>query len=221
MLHIELLPKNKVIKTSESDPVNEYYLPFFGYFFRSKLEGVFEILKLKAGSNKFYSVCEIGYGSGILFPYLSRHALNLYGIEMHNKSKEIEETLRQEGVKAHLVKGDIANLPAKEKAFDVVVCLSLLEHLEPEMLDSVLLQMKRTIKNNGFLILGFPGENIVTKTLFTLFYGSSLKHVHISNYKIIKEAVRRNFILKKTIRFPLFSGDIFSLYFTCLCENKA
>lgn len=218
MLHVKLLPKDKIIKTSERDPVNEYYLPLFGYFFRSKLEGVFKILEAKKAPDKFNSLCEIGYGSGVLFLFLSDYASRLYGIELHDKFKEVRDILQKEGIRADLLKGDLMELPVKENTFDVIVCLSLLEHLRPDMLQDALLQMKKAVRKNGFLIIGFPGENIITRTIFSLFYKDHHKNIHISNHQLIMEAIRKNFILKKTINYPWIFGNRLSLYYTCLCE---
>lgn len=220
MPRIKLLPKNKIIKTSERDPANDYYLPLLGYFFRRKLDGVFSIFKPKASSKRFDSLCEIGYGGGILLPFLDLYTSNLYGIELHDKSKEVNQVLQSEGIKARLLVGNVMDLPIKKAVFDVIVCLSLLEHLSPQVINNILLQMETSLKTNGFLIIGFPGENILTRTLFTLFYNDNHKDIHIASPKVIMQALEKRFILKKTIHFPWIFGSRNSLYYTCLCEQK-
>ena len=55
-------------------------------------------------------------------------------------------------------KSDVRNLPFKTGYFDLMFCLSLIEHVEDQ--EKTLIEFKRVIKNNGILLLGYPLQNM-------------------------------------------------------------
>ena len=52
------------------------------------------------------------------------------------------------------VKGDVQTLPFKEKSFDAVLCLEVLEHLKEDK--QALREIKRALKKDGQLVLSVP-----------------------------------------------------------------
>ena len=62
----------------------------------------------------------------------------------------------KEKINAELFTGSMTKMPSQDNFFDVVFCISALEHLEPEKLETAILEIKRITKDNGLIILGFP-----------------------------------------------------------------
>lgn len=88
---------------------------------------------------------EIGYGSGILFPELSRRVKQVTGVEIHGREDLVCKTLMLEKItNVILKKGSIYDLPFAPQSFDCVVSVSTLEHLNN--LDKALSEISRVLK---------------------------------------------------------------------------
>jgi SAM-dependent methyltransferase len=73
-------------------------------------------------------VLEVGCGEGIVLEYLSRRAtgVRFEGLELDGVAME---RARVRCPDAGLMRGDVYELPFRNRAFDLVVCLEVLEHL--------------------------------------------------------------------------------------------
>ena len=94
-------------------------------------------------------VLDIGSGSGSLVNLIP----NAVGVDL---------------VPKHLnsIKGDVANLPFKDRSFDTVFCTELLEHLCDSDLESGLKEVRRILSGKGHLIITVPyKENLKVNTV--------------------------------------------------------
>lgn len=96
----------------------------------------------------------------------------------------------------HLAIGNGEELPFHEAAFDVIVCLEVLEHVEhPEKLLS---EMKRCLKTDGYGLVVVPTETPLFRLLWFLWTrlgrGRVWRHAHIQDFpgdvldRLLKEA---------------------------------
>jgi SAM-dependent methyltransferase len=121
-----LLPRRgRLPKTGDVDFVNSYYGLGIGWVMRSRLRWVRDALP--AGGVP--DLLEIGYGSGIFFYELARHADRITGVEVHEAGGAVARHLRCDGIAAHLVRASGMVLPFADASFDVVVLMSALEFM--------------------------------------------------------------------------------------------
>lgn len=53
------------------------------------------------------------------------------------------------------LQADITSLPYQSETFDKIFCISVLEHLSPEMIILTLQEFRRVLKKNGYIVLTF------------------------------------------------------------------
>lgn len=79
---------------------------------------------------------------------------------------------------------DAHNLPFRDKEFDGVICLETLEHVEDPGL--VVREMKRVLKEDGYILILVPAENwlfrFIVWPLWTLGPGKIWKDTHLSHF---------------------------------------
>lgn len=73
--------------------------------------------------------------------------------------------LKKFNIKTNKICGDILNLPFKDKSFDLILCIDVLEHVDYK---KALSEIKRVLKNNGVCIVVVVNKNsIINEELFT------------------------------------------------------
>jgi ubiquinone/menaquinone biosynthesis C-methylase UbiE len=82
------------------------------------------------GSRTFDALLEVGYGSGVFLPELSKMCHQLFGIDTHRLVREVAAALEKVGVVATLKSGSVTALPFADGSFDGVVAVSTLEFVE-------------------------------------------------------------------------------------------
>lgn len=100
------------------------------------------------------SILEVGSGSGVGTIFLGQHAKEAVGIDI--KSTEVEEANsvnRRENVR--FICADFFNHEFESK-FDAIVSLDVIEHLGEENTDVFLAKIAKTLKENGYCIIGTP-----------------------------------------------------------------
>ena len=210
-----LLPEKKnLIFTNEEDPLPFYYWPVVGYFYKKRLRNTLKLMEDK----KYGRVLEIGFGSGILFPELARHANTICGIETHPYIKEVAEMAKSYGVKdIDLRSASITKIPYPDNYFDLVLSVSTLEHIDE--LDDALREIKRVTKPGGDVISSFPAKNVAMNILFRLL-GFVPSHIHPNSHRDIEQALMRHFTNETIVRMPTFLPADIGFYSSILSRKK-
>lgn len=99
-------------------------------------------------------VLDAGIGTGAMscaFASQCAHAFDLVGTDLSSEMlRHADENLKQSGVNARLIHGDLTALPFADSSFDVVMAAHVLEHMtDPEM---ALAELCRVLKPSGVLI---------------------------------------------------------------------
>lgn len=212
-MSIYLPRKGNLYKTEEGDPVFYHYFPIVGFVYKRRLENTLLML----GDRKYDDLLEIGYGSGLLLPELKRRCHRLYAVDIHKKLDLVYKMLEKEGVEAELISGSIMELPYEDKSFDVVVSVSVLEHLKD--LDRAVGEIRRVMKKGGIGILSFPVKNKITD-MFYRFAGYCASDIHPSGHREIEYAVGRQLRVVKRLIFPSVKNHDYGLYMTLKCVKK-
>lgn len=201
-------------RTKELNDFTEYlYHPLIGLFYRHRFEMVRGLL-----DNKYDNILEIGFGPGALLPTLAGRCSMLYGIDIHNDVDKVGLVMKECGVKnIQLFFGDIRNMPFKDKAFNLVVCQSVLEHIKD--LELAVNEISRVLKKGSSAIIGFPIRNKLSKALFAIL-GYDDKEIHPSGHKEILTNAKKKLALERSILYPKIFGLDNALYFVGKFRNR-
>jgi len=144
------------------------------WWYKGKRDLFDQMLSRITKHSKIEKALDIGCGVGSNLEVLHRHTTEVKGIDF---SELAVEFCKQKGFK-NVVKGDVCNLPKKEK-FDLVLCSELLEHVDDvkavEHISSVL-------KPGGIFIFSVPAHKY-------LWNDNDVISHHLRRYK--KEQLQR------------------------------
>jgi 2-polyprenyl-3-methyl-5-hydroxy-6-metoxy-1,4-benzoquinol methylase len=202
-----------VPKPDEDDPVDYYYRSLTARIYRARLRLAVDLL----GDGHLGSVLEVGYGSGIFLPELERRAERVSGIDIHHDSARVQEMLSALGLAADLRESSLFEMPFENDTFDVLVCLSVLEHITE--LEAALSEFHRVIRPGAIAVLGFPVRNPATDIFFRL-VGYDPREIHPSSHRDILGAARAHpgFVVEEEARFPRLAPLDLAGYAGCRCR---
>jgi ubiquinone/menaquinone biosynthesis C-methylase UbiE len=99
-------------------------------------------------------VLDVGCGNGKTLVPLAKKKYDVVGLDVSwSALKILEETLKKLGIYANLVLGDMTTFPFHDGCFDAVVCNYVLTHLLDEDRVKGINEIRRVLKNNGFLFI--------------------------------------------------------------------
>jgi SAM-dependent methyltransferase len=194
---LTLPPRALVPKPAHDDPVDYYYKPLTARIYRARLRLARSLL----GDQRYDSLLEVGYGSGIFLPQLARCCRRLAGIDIHGESGRVDEMLSRLGITADLREASLFGIPFADGEFDALVCLSVLEHITE--LEAALTKFRRVLRPGGVAVLGFPVQNPITDSFFRV-VGYDPREIHPSSHRDILRAAgaHARFTVEREARFP-------------------
>jgi 2-polyprenyl-3-methyl-5-hydroxy-6-metoxy-1,4-benzoquinol methylase len=200
-----LLPARGSLRpNNEHDPLPYYYRPLLGWLYRKRLQMGLDLVPV-TGKN----VLEVGVGSGILIPTLSAMFPAYTGADL--VLAEGLAPLVETGCQAQFVTADLlvdSDLP--EARFDVVICLSVLEHIADS--EHAAASLARTLVKGGTLVAGYPMVNRLMARFFRTIGFPNIEDHHVAAPADIDRALRR--VLRRVARksLPPFAPISWSLY---------
>ena len=235
-----VLPKiRKQLHTGENLPTDRVYIPekahihstsdvdgvntIFGYWgplsypMRERLSMAIRPLDRKSG---FERILDAGYGCGIMLPDLYRRLGpdgHLYGVDVHGQDQgTYDQLVAGEGMeteRVHLTKSSLEALPFEDDFFDLIVSISVLEHIGPDKLSACMEELRRVARQDAQIVLGFPTDGLFIRTLSWL-QKTDLKANHPSTHEDIFAAIRQNgFDIVDQANFPpLVRGELVMHY---------
>lgn len=186
---LSLPPREALPKPDPDDPLDYYYRPLTAWLYRARLRLALRLL----GEGPYESLLEVGYGSGILLPELSRRAGRVAAIDIHPGRRTVETAMDRLGVNVELTEGSLLAIPFRENEFDALVCLSVLEHTTE--LGAAFAEFARVLRPGGVAVIGFPVRNPVTDALFRML-GFDPREIHPSSHTDIIRAAQRSTALR-------------------------
>lgn len=104
------------------------------------------------------AACGTGYGSNII----ASVARQVYGIDISREAIEYASSNFQKSSNLKYMEADISQLPFEENTFDVVVSFETIEHVNGEIQNRFLKEIRRVLKPEGILIMSTPNKEIYT-----------------------------------------------------------
>jgi 2-polyprenyl-3-methyl-5-hydroxy-6-metoxy-1,4-benzoquinol methylase len=197
-------PSSALVPNSEFDPLPYYYRPVVGHIYRHRLR-----MGLRLVPSGGRRVLEIGVGSGILVPSLTAGFPEYVGTDL--LLARGLPSLVEPGCRATFEVADLLDpnaVPAG--AFDVVVCLSVLEHIADS--EAAATCLARALAPGGTLVAGYPMVNRFMAACFRMLgFGHIEKH-HVTTPAQITTALGRQLRSVGRISLPMFAPQSLSLY---------
>ena len=143
--------------------------PLTRYFYKKR----FLILQEYLGGRHFKKSLDVGCGIGFSLPILAAGSDEVVGVDASQVSLEYARFMAQKTgfQNAHFSHGSILELPSSDASCDLVVCMSVLEHIRD--LGAAFHELRRVLAPGGLLIIGYPSETPVFRflheTMSTLF----------------------------------------------------
>jgi SAM-dependent methyltransferase len=150
-----LLPRSELLKTNELDQGDWNFRPVLGYIQRQR----FHLGASLLGSGRYQRLLDLGYGSGIFLPELSRHCDELHGVDPHPMSGDVREVLARNGIRAELASAGASSMPYADEFFDAIVTVSAIECV-PD-LDAACTEIRRVLKPDGVFVVVTPGFSAI------------------------------------------------------------
>ncbi len=194
------------------DPLPYYYKPLTGSIYRARIEQALSLL-----SPPYGNILELGYGSGILLPSLCAMADSVAGIDLTSDPKQVQAALDAQGVQCHLVQGDVADDFFKEESFELIVAISIFEHISD--LQPVLKRMHALLRPSGRLLVGMPRVDKLMAKAFSLIGFSNINDHHVTDYKTCIKTAAGSFNLLSLSHIPALMPLSAGLYFNMLFEK--
>jgi len=184
---------------------------FFDNYFKQHVKDEIPDYKITNYKNiKNKKILVVGLGMGRDVAYLAKQN-EVHGIDV---SKEGLSIAREKGINVRIANVDGKKLPYPSNFFDIVICKDIFEHiLNPLFL---LLETRRVIKKNGYLVLNIPNHFFWWYRLRFLFGGNLLwnvigqdhskiynewdyMHIRFFTWKGLKKLIKEgDFKIKKT-----------------------
>jgi ubiquinone/menaquinone biosynthesis C-methylase UbiE len=143
---------------------------------------------------------EIGYGSGVFMPELSRHTDELHGTDIHPYADAVGRSLRSQGVTATLVQASTSELPYDDGSFDCVVAISCLEFVDS--IEDACAEIRRVLTPCGVAVVITPGTSVVLDLGLQLMTGERAEDSFQGRRQAVLPALRRHLGSRAERRFP-------------------
>jgi SAM-dependent methyltransferase len=207
-----LPPKGVLESSGPSDPLRSYYQPVAGPLYRGRIELVLSLL-----SPPYDTILELGYGSGVLMPTLASIGRAVYGLDLDADPQAVGDRLARLGVRPTLLRGDAAAAPFPEARFDLIVAVSIFEHIAD--LRPVVGSVRRLLKPGGHLLVGMPRVDQMMERLFPLLGYRNINDVHVTTYRQFLKVAEGQLELVRIASLPRWLPAWGGLYYGMLLRR--
>ncbi len=203
-----ILPERRLLKkTAAVDYYDWYYMFPIGMVMRYRLKKIVQLM----GDETYQNLLELGTGSGIFLPELSRHCKNLFAIDIHGMSDHMQDLFHAYKLRnCELSTQSIEYTNFPDNFFDAIVAASVLEFLED--LDKAVNEIRRILKKDGVFITICPMESRFLDYLISLYSLRPPGEEFGESRKYVTTTLEENFeVLVKGYMMPLV-GKYYPLY---------
>lgn len=202
--------------TNSKDPLPYYFKPLIGRLYRARIKQALSLLNLNSASYK--SILEVGYGSGILLPILYSIGNSVYGIDLEADALKVKLNLEKIGVHVKLTNGDIRNVDYPNESFDLVIAISVIEHIQEPQL--IVKKVFNLLRHGGEFLVGMPRVDSVMSKMFHLIGCRNIEDFHVTNYHQFLKIATDYFKLVKFSKLPKCVPQSLALYFNMLLHKE-
>lgn len=197
---MNLLPKAQLIHTNDVDHADWNYRPGLAIVMRRRFALVLSLLP-----DHSHRLLEIGFGSGVFMPELAPRCDELYGIEVHEETAQVQTHLDAYGVQAHLSQQSATHMSFDDEFFDCIVSVSALEFIDD--IESAAAELARVLTLQGRLIAVMPGKSAFLDLALRITTGEDANHDYGDRRERVMPAMEKYFNVLHTKRFiPVYTA---------------
>lgn len=203
MIHVKrryrdlyLLPKDLLIKTGPVDYAEWNYHGILGHIQRQR----FLLIRKLINTQRFDNLLEIGYGSGVFVPELTKYCKNYYGIDKHDKNKQVARQLQNIGIESTLKQTSISSLPFPNEFFDCIVGVSIFEFVND--LESSCQEVKRVLNVAGKFFIVIAGFSPLIDLGLKILTGRSAKDDFEDRRQRAISSLMEHFSVERILYYP-------------------
>jgi ubiquinone/menaquinone biosynthesis C-methylase UbiE len=211
---LNLLPRDLLIKTNPIDHADWNYKLVLSWIQRKRFQLALSLI----GNDNYDQILEIGYGSGIFMPVLSKHCNKLYGIDIHPFNEKVSKILLNYGIAANLYHGSVSQMPFINESFDLIISISSFEFFEDKI--TACQEMRRVLKRDGLVIIITPGKSWLLDLGLKILTHENAKKDYGDNRQYVIPILKRYFNIIQSKMFPLVIGHLFPIYKTYVLTSK-
>lgn len=208
------LPEKEVLEPNgPDDPLPYYYKPLVRSLYHARIQKTLSLL-----TPPYASILEIGYGSGVLMPTLHSIADTVHGIDLMSDPEKTRANLAKIGIDVSLMKADINDLDQRDESFDLVVSISVMEHIENP--SPVIQKIWHLLRPGGSFLVGMPRvDPIFSKAFHLVERGYPIEKHHVTTYHQVMKATVKQFTLAGFSHLPAFLPRCMGIYFSMLFQK--
>ena len=167
-------------------------------------------------------IIEVGAGSGMLMCSLKSITDYVVGVDVNDHLAAVRRVMmNRQRLDLDFVRSDVKHLPFRSGSVDLIVGVSVLEHIPSGSLPGVMGEIKAVLNSSGHFALGYPIESPLVRLFFGV-VGFNFGAEHCSKATDLRNAVKDCFKrILKLKRLPI-SGlpDCLSFYETLLVSKS-
>ena len=172
-----------------------------------------EPIKLLMNDLKLKKVLDVGCGTGKLVEFLTKSGFEAFGCDFSIKAVNIARTINK---KSQIKKSSASKLPYRDKTFDIVTSISVIEHLTQKETQMFIKETRRILKDNGFIFLITPNFSSPARYICdqNWFGYSDPTHIQFFTPKTLKILLIKNKFnnIKYKVRIPyMIKSDAYLL----------
>jgi ubiquinone/menaquinone biosynthesis C-methylase UbiE len=206
-IHFMILPDPAFLKQTNSLDYFHWNYQFpIKYIQRFRFQAILKML----GQQPVESILEVGTGSGIFLPELSRHCRDLHACDVHNNMGAVEEMCRLTGTKATLRTCPLENTGYPDAKFDIVIAVSVLEFVDD--LDQSLREIQRILKPGGNFLAICPHKSETLDYVLSFYSRRKPEEEFGDARSKVCPSLEKNFkVIEKRV-FPGIIGRVLPVY---------
>ena len=194
-------------RTGDVDYYNWNYQFPIKYIQRFRFHAILGLL----GNETVNTLLEVGTGSGIFLPELSKHCRELYACDIHNNMDAVETLCKLTGIDATLQRCPLEETGYPDRFFDVIVAVSVLEFVND--LEQSLIELKRILKPDGVFLTICPHQNPLLDFFLSFCSRKKPKEEFGDSRTRVIPSLEKHFKVVQKKTFPLLLGKVLPVYY--------
>ena len=213
-MRLNLPPKELLVKTGDVDYYDWNYKFPIKYVQQYRFKRILKRLRIF----NVNTLLEVGTGSGIFLPELSKNCKHLYACDIHEHFESARNICAYYNINhVHFSTQSIEKTNYESNTFDVIIAVSVLEFVND--IHTALQVIKRILKKNGVLITICPMENKLLDTVVSFYSRLKASDEFGESRKNVGSTLEKNFeIIKKGSMLPIL-GKWWPVYTDYVLRN--